>query len=73
LPSSYDYATGTVGHDRQYLSLTPKGRELDLEAAYGARLAGGWIDANLFLRREPGNVAAAPADHGIAVRYSLAF
>jgi hypothetical protein len=73
LPSGYDYASGTVAYDRQYLGLAPKGREIDVEAAYGSRLAGGWMDANLFLRRDPGNVATAPADHGMAVRYSLAF
>jgi hypothetical protein len=73
LPTSYDYATGTVGYDAQHLGLAPKGREVDVEATYGRQLAGGWIDANLFLRNQPGNVAAASADKGVAVRYSLTF
>ena len=73
LPTSYDYETGAVGYARQSLSLAPKGRELDIEAAYGLPLLGGWIDANLFLRRQPGNIATLPADKGAALRYAMNF
>lgn len=73
LPASYDYATGQVTYEQQRLGLAPKGREVDVEASYGSIFAGGWVDMNLFLRNQPGNIATAPADRGMALRYSLAF
>jgi hypothetical protein len=73
LPTGYDYDTGAVTYGQQSLSLAPKGRELTAEASYGRRLAGGWFDANLYVRREPGNIATAPTDKGAALRYSAAF
>lgn len=73
LATSFDYATGEVGYTREHLGLAPKGREIDVEAAYGRQLAGGWIDANLFLRNQPGNIANASADRGMAIRFSKAF
>jgi subtilisin family serine protease len=73
LPASYDYATGLVSYARQRLNLAPKGREIDVEGTYGRYFAGGWIDMNLFLRSQPGNVATAAPDRGVALRYSLGF
>jgi len=73
LPASYDYATGLVGYARQRLGLAPKGREVDIEGTYGRYFAGGWIDMNLFLRNQPGNVETAAPDRGAALRYSLGF
>jgi hypothetical protein len=73
LPTSYDYATGAVGYEMQTLDLAPNGRELDAELAYGRRLGPGWVDSNLFWRRQPGNIAAAPADIGAAMRFSMVF
>lgn len=73
LPSSYDYVSGSVGYETQTLNLAPKGRELDTEMAYGRKLGLGWIDTNLFWRRDPGNVAAARDDLGGAVRFSMNF
>ena len=55
------------------LNLAPEGRELDAELAYGRRIGAGWIDANLFWRREPGNIAAAPDDLGAAMRFRMGF
>jgi hypothetical protein len=55
------------------LNLAPKGRELDLEANYGRVAGSGWVDANLFLRRDPGNIAAASDDVGAAVRFTVGF
>jgi hypothetical protein len=72
-PSGYDYTTGVTGYATSRLSLTPDGRERDLEASYGLRIGGGWLDANLFVRREPGNIEVAPDDRGAALRYALAF
>jgi hypothetical protein len=73
LPTGYDYATGVTGYSRERLGLAPAGREIDAEASYGRRLGAGWIDANLFLRRQPGNFATAPTDSGGAIRYQAAF
>lgn len=73
IPTSYDYATGTIGHTDARLSLSPAGRERDIEATWGGRLGAGWLDTNLYLRRQPGNIAAAPDDLGAALRYSLSF
>jgi hypothetical protein len=73
LPVSYDYATGAVSYELRRLDLAPQGRELDLEAAWGRRFGGGWLDANLYFRRDPGNIAAMPDDVGAVARFSLAF
>lgn len=71
LPNGYDYATGTAQLGVQRLNLAPDGRELDIEAAYARPLFGGLFSANLFWRREPGNIAASPEDMGGALRFSL--
>ena len=55
------------------LDLAPRGHERDVEAAWSQPVAGGSLAANLFWRREPGNIAAAPDDRGIALRYQKAF
>ena len=74
LPTSFDYASMTPGYSIVRSSLVPAGRELDAELSYGRRwLGSGWIGANLFLRRQPGHVAAAPADTGAAVRMTVEF
>lgn len=74
LPTSWNYDTGSVGTwTAQRLDLTPTGRELDLEMRYTRRFAGGVVQTNLFLRRNPGNWASLPADRGAAVRWSVGF
>ena len=74
LPTLYDYATGGVATwTSQRLGLAPQGRELDVEARYAVPLAGGAVQGNLYWRRNPGNIAAAPADTGAALRWSLGF
>lgn len=73
LPTSYDYATLTTGYSLTDMNLAPKGRELDLEANYGRMLGTGWIDANLFYRREPGNIASISDDVGAALRFTMGF
>jgi hypothetical protein len=72
-PSGYDYTRGVTSYVTSRLSLSPEGRERDLEASYGVRLGDGWLDFNLFVRREPGNIELAPNDRGTALRYALAF
>lgn len=73
LPASYDYATSSTAYAVTNLDLAPHGRELDLEGNYGRGIGSAWIDANLFLRHDPGNIAALPDDVGAAVRVSLSF
>ena len=75
LPTSYDYMTGTATDTLSRLSLRPTGREMDAELSYGRTLIGdnAWLGANLFYRRQPGNIAALPDDKGAALRFSLSF
>lgn len=74
LPSYFDYGTGTVSaFETQRLNLAPTGRELDLEMRYAVPFATGLVQTNLFMRRNPGNVATIANDYGLALRYSLGF
>ena len=73
LPTSYDYATGSVGYGRSTLNLAPQGREIDVEASYGLALGKGWLDANAFVRHQPDHFAAAAPDAGMALRYGVGF
>ena len=73
IPTSYDYATGAVSYRDARIALAPEGRERDLEANAGLQVGAGWLESNLFFRRQPGNIAAAPDDVGGALRFSLAF
>ncbi len=74
LPGDWDYASESVGlWNRERINLAPRGREIDYELAYRWPLAGGDLSSNLFVRREPGNYAALPADMGAAVRLTLGF
>jgi len=74
LPSdySYDSASVTAWHSEAF-NLAPSGRELDMELSYGRAFAGGSLDANLYLRRQPGNIASAPDEHGVALRWARGF
>ena len=75
LPTSYDYTTGLATDTLSTMSLRPSGRELDAELSYGSTLIGGnaWLGGNLFIRRQPGNIASMPMDTGAALRFSLGF
>jgi Subtilase family len=73
LPTAYDYATQAARFGISRINLAPKGRELDVEAAYSLPFAGGSLGTNLYWRRDPGNIAAAPGDIGGAVRVSFGF
>lgn len=73
LPTGYDYATQTATFGVSRINLAPEGRELDLEAAYSLPFAGGSLGTNLYWRKDPGNIAAAPNDIGGAVRVSFGF
>lgn len=73
LPTGYDYETLTPTYAMQRMDLSPRGRQIDVEAAYGSWFGPGWLSTNLYLRRESGNLAYAPDDLGGAVRWSFAF
>ncbi len=73
LPVSYDYADQRIGYGAANMNLAPTGREIDLEVSYARAVGGGWLDTNIFARRQPGNVAAAYDDIGGALRYRVAF
>lgn len=73
VPTGYDYATGAVTTGRERLNLAPAGRERVAELVYGAPVAGGWLTANLYRRAQPGHVASAPDDLGIALRFRSGF
>lgn len=72
LPVDYDYATESVSAwGSQRLNLAPTGREMNFELGYSRGLLAGWVDLNLFLRRDPGNFASLPDDYGAAMRFTL--
>jgi hypothetical protein len=75
LPTSYDYATGSATTSLSRFSLRPSGRELDAELSYGTSLldGNGWVGGNLFMRRDPGHIAASKDDIGAAIRFTLGF
>lgn len=73
LPVAYDYASESPILAPTLLSLRPRGRELVSELAWQSPLWGGSAAASLFYRREPGNIASAPDDAGLALRWNLDF
>jgi hypothetical protein len=73
VPQGYDYVTGLATYALTSLDLAPAGRERDIEASYGIRLGDGWLDTNLYLRTQPGNIALASNDVGGAIRYAIGF
>jgi hypothetical protein len=73
MPVAYDYLTGSVSTESRSLALSPSGREINVEASYGFGLAGGRMDANAYWRKEPGHIAGAPDDKGVALRYRVGF
>ena len=74
MPTQWDYATLAVTDwTTQRLNLAPGGREIDVEARYRIAIGTGDLQTNLFWRRDPGNIAALPADVGGAIRYAIGF
>lgn len=55
------------------LDLVPRGRERVAEAVYARPLGRGWLTGNAYLRQQPGNIAAAADDLGVALRFALLF
>ncbi len=74
LPQGWDYDTLSVtSWSSERINLAPVGREIDYELRYRWSFLEGDVSSNLFLRREPGNIAAMPSDLGGAVRLSWGF
>lgn len=73
LPRGWDYATLTAATATQRVALAPSGRELTAELAWSGSFLAGDAAASLFYRRQPGHYAGAPADAGIALRWSRGF
>lgn len=73
LPIAYDAVSGRAEFGTRPYNLSPTGRELALEASYLVPFLGGDLVANSWWRRDPGHIAALPADIGGAVRFSLGF
>lgn len=73
LPQSWDWETETATYGYAALNLVPRGTERDMELSYGRGMAGGWLGANLYWRREAGHLETAPDDLGVALRWSTGF
>ena len=73
LPVAHDYATGHTDFGRRTYNLAPTGRELVVEASYAMALFGGEFIANTWWRKDPGHIAAMPADQGAALRFTMGF
>ena len=71
VPIAYDYETESASYAMRFMSLRPRGRELDYELAYGAGIFGGFVDLNAFVRSDPGHIEDADRDVGAAVRFTL--
>ena len=73
LPVDYDYATESAIYGIRTLTLSPTGREMQGELAWRGRLWGGSAAASLFYRNQPGHIAEASSDAGVALRWSRDF
>ncbi len=73
LPVAYDYGSESATMGVSRLSLSPSGREIATELSWEGPIWGGNAAASLFLRRDPGHIAAAGADMGAGLRWSKAF
>ncbi len=64
----------TVVQDSERVSMTPSGREIDLQLAYDTPLgAGAAISGWVMMHLEPGHVASADPAYGVGLRFSAAF
>ena len=73
LPSGYDYAADAPLYSRVGSGLSPSGREIAVEGLYEVTFADSYVQSNLFYRHQPGHIAGANADLGVAVRLGLRF
>lgn len=73
LPSGWNYAAQSPEYALSRITLAPRGRERDAELGWHGALWGGAATASLFWRAEPGNMANAPADAGMALSWRRGF
>ena len=73
LPIAYDYASESAVFGERFLSLSPEGRELMGELSWHGEMLGGDATTSLFVRRQPGHVAAAADDAGVVLRWNRQF
>jgi len=73
LPDQWDWEKEIATTRAATLDLVPRGRQRDYELSYGHGIGPGWLGANLYLRRDSGNIAAMPDDLGMALRWSVGF
>lgn len=73
LPVDYSYATLSPVYGQRLLSLTPKGREQDVELIWRGGLWGGSALASVYYRKDPGHYATLPDDRGVAVSWNRQF
>ncbi|MBE9553381.1 MAG: hypothetical protein IMF05_07955, partial [Proteobacteria bacterium] len=64
----------TVVQDSERVSMTPSGREIDLQLAYDSPLGqaasvSGWV----MMQLEPGHVADADPAYGVGLKFSAEF
>ena len=73
LPVAYEYSTESAIFDRRAISLSPGGREVMSELAWSGAMFGGNTSASLFYRRQPGHIATASDDAGVAIKWNRGF
>ncbi len=78
LPVVYDYATASATYGIRTLNLAPSGREIATELSWATPvqlLPGqfGQFSTNAFWRQQPGHIASAADDFGIAFRFTAGF
>ena len=73
LPSDFSYTTLTPTYSERSIALSPSGREVMGEVSWRGSWGGGAASTSVFVRRQPGHIADAPMDAGIALRYGRKF
>ncbi len=65
---------GNVERRSKRVSVTPSGRELDLQLAYARPIAsGGTVASYILYQHEPGHIESAEPNYGIGVRLAVPF
>ena len=73
LPIAYSYDTRALTWGTRSLGLSPTGREITGEIAWGLPLWGGTGSTNLFWRHNPGNYADLPMERGWSLGWKRGF
>ena len=73
LPVDYSYATLSPVYGQRLLSLTPQGREQDVELVWRGGLLNGTAMASVYYRKDPGHYSTLPDDRGVAISWNRRF